>query len=130
MSWIVYFSGKLIGGKGTYLEVRTAYAWASCPVIIGFLLSAYGKSSEWSSLLAGETDLKVLKAFPTDISQQLALYAYSVLMIWGFILQIITVSEAHQFSKWKAFFTAIAELIVVFFIAVIVGVGFAVLTHL
>jgi Yip1 domain len=72
------WSGGLLGGTATALQVRAAIAWGLLPFIIAnvFLLS------------------------PRSVSGSPPLISF-VLMVWGFVVLIKCIGEVHRFSAWR-----------------------------
>ncbi|MBQ0140408.1 MAG: YIP1 family protein [Kurthia sp.] len=112
--WII---GKLFGGKGVYSDLYKGSMLTMLPygVMLPFLLiwlviapnSFYGITDTASAI---DTVFSVLFGLATI-----------VLTIFVFILTIVMISEVHQFSKWRAFFTMIIPVValIVFILAVL-----------
>ena len=125
--WFIYFMGKILGGKGTFDEVKAAYTWGAVPAIIGFLFDGVGKSSIWINLLSGETDRMALLGSPVLLWQKIDLFIYSFMFIWSMVLDVIAVSEAHQISKLRSCVIGILEIIFLFLVLAILSTVFAVI---
>jgi hypothetical protein len=67
-----------------------------------------------------------LVALPRNFGQDIAMVAYVLLVGWSLALQVVTIAEAHQISKWKAFWAGTAQLLTIFVVLLILGTLFAV----
>ena len=86
---VLKWTGRLLGGSATSLEVRAAIAWGQIPIIAAavcllcsFLVNSPGPRA--------------------TLPYMLLLTAYAVLIIWGFVALIKCVGEVHHFSGWRA----------------------------
>ena len=122
LAWIIYVSGKAMGGTGSLANIQTAYLWSAPPYILAAFFGALGNSSIWLNLSMGETNKAVLDALPYSFTQVLALAAQVVLLIWALVLQVVAIAEAHQISKWKAFWAGTAQLLVIFGVILVLGI--------
>jgi hypothetical protein len=94
---IFRWSGGLLGGTASRVEVRAAMAWAQVPGLVGevFLLSAV--------LLGVPTPHPVPGAFPQiDPAFYKVIVVEAVLGFWGFIVSLKCIGEVHRFSAWRA----------------------------
>jgi hypothetical protein len=105
--WLFYLIGKWLHGKGSYQDVKCAIGWSTYPYII-------------ASIFAIVADV-FFKIVPLEI---LFALLNIIAVIWGFILFLHIVGEAHRFSAWKtllcAFIVFIIVLGVVFLISVLI----------
>jgi len=109
-SCFFYGFGKILGGKGAYVTVRTAYIWALPPVIVMNVMGAF--------LLNDLFPLNV--SIGTSIVKGTFFLFWGLLAlllgIWGWILVCVNLSQAHKLPIWKSViisvvWTAIAYLI-------------------
>ena len=99
--WFRFWVGKsILGGRGTFKEVRAATGWGSIPntlpstVIWIILLFAYGKEL----FIPGST----LPSSDTRVSLGNVLSAIqSLFIIWSLFTTSHTLAGAHGFSSWK-----------------------------
>lgn len=119
--WLI---GKLLGGKGIYSDLYKGTMLTMLPygILLPFLLlwliiapnSFYGIGDQTAVI-----DIIFSVVFAI---------ASIVLTIFVFIVTITMLSEVHQFSKWRAFFTMIIPIVaLIIFILVILVIIFAVL---
>lgn len=120
--WLV---GKLFKGTGTFMDLYKGSMLTFVPlsilplVVIGWLVispETYYGVTEASSVIGS-----VLIA--------LAMAIIAITLVYTVIVTIVMVSEVHQFSKWRAFFTILiptALLTVVLVVFVLIIVVFAV----
>src|ERR1700730_5051251 len=109
------WSGSLLGGTATNVEVRAALAWSQVPAIVGeiILLFALFAGVPMPKMLPGRLPL-------IDPAFYKVMVVEGVLGIWGFIISLKCVGEVHRFSAWRAF---VAILIPPIIMLVIVGLG-------
>jgi Yip1 domain len=109
------WSGSLLGGTATSVEVRAALAWSQVPAIVAeiILLFAMFAGVPMPKMLPGRLPL-------IDPAFYKVLVVEGVLGIWGFIISLKCVGEVHRFSAWRAF---VAILIPPIIVLVIVGLG-------
>ena len=103
--FLFQLSGKIIGGKATGAEVRSALAWSSVPDSILLLLFipyiAFLGREGFTSVEAG-AELTSLQAAVA------VFYAFVValpLVIWKAFISVQCMAEVHQFAWWKGVLT-------------------------
>lgn len=108
LSFVLYFTGKSIGGKASVVEVRTAVAWASLPIIAMlcvWVVQIITLGHENFTLYTPWVDGHPL----TDLMYRSFGMIKVVLGIWSCALFIVCLSSVQQFSVWRsvlsAFFT-------------------------
>jgi hypothetical protein len=109
------WSGSLLGGTATSVEVRAALAWSQVPAIVAeiILLFALFAGVPMPKMLPGRLPL-------IDPAFYKVIVVEGVLGIWGFIISLKCIGEVHRFSAWRAF---LAILIPPIIVLVIVGLG-------
>jgi hypothetical protein len=109
------WSGSLLGGTATGVEVRAALAWSQVPAIVAeiILLFALFAGVPMPKMLPGRLPL-------IDPAFYKVMVVEGVLGIWGFIISLKCIGEVHRFSAWRAFFAILIPPIIVL---VIVGLG-------
>ena len=109
------WSGSLLGGTATSVEVRAALAWSQVPAIVAeiILLFAVFAGVPMPKMLPGRLPL-------IDPAFYKVMVVEGVLGIWGFIISLKCIGEVHRFSAWRAF---LAILIPPIIVLVIVGLG-------
>jgi hypothetical protein len=123
---ILRWSGGLLAGVATTVEMRCAMAWAQIP----------GIAAEIIILIA------VLMGVPTpqnpvpgtlphiDPAFYKVLVVEVVLGLWGGIVGVYCIAEVHRFSALRAFFsTLIPALIAAVVLGLIVGIVYALFGH-
>jgi len=101
-SWSSYFLGKLMGGKATFAEIRTACAWAFPPAFFGTLSFSIVNVPLWIKILEGETSWASISSQPKMEWQIFFTGFFNLLILWALILWLINVAQAHRFSIWKS----------------------------
>lgn len=109
------WSGSLLGGMATTVEVRAALAWSGVPAIVGEIILML-------ALFAG---VPMPKVFPgrlplIDPAFYKVMVVEGVIGIWGFFISLKCVGEMHRFSAWRAFAAILIPPIVV---VLVVGLG-------
>jgi hypothetical protein len=98
ISGVVFrWSGALLGGTASRVEVRAAFAWSQVPgIVVAIVLML--------ALFAG---VPLPKMLPGQLPQiDPAFYKVMVvvgpLAIWGFFINLKCFGEVHRFSAWRA----------------------------
>ena len=94
------WSGALIGGAATAVEVRASIAWSTIPAIAGSLLQT----------LIGVLIHPAQPPPPTNLHAMLAASSHYlfvnlpsfILFGWAFIVWLKCLAEVHRFSAWRA----------------------------
>ena len=124
-SVVFKWSGALLGGTASRVEVRTALGWSQIPTIaIAIIL-----------LLALFAGVPIPKMLPGQLPQiDPAFYKVMVVAgvvgIWGLFINLKCFGEVHRFSAWRALGAILIPLVlilvvvgvVVFLFAILVGV--------
>jgi hypothetical protein len=110
------WSGSLIGGVASRVEVRAALAWSQ---VIGIV-------AEIVLLISVLMGIPIPHQTPGTIPQidpafYKVLFVEGILAFWGFIVSLKCVGEVHRFSAWRA----LAAMLIPPLIA-LVGIGFIV----
>jgi len=95
---ILRWSGGLLGGVASRVEVRAALAWTQVPAIAAevILLIAVLEGIAIPNATAAAT-LQIDPAFyKVGVVE-------GVLAIWGSIVGVYCIAEVHRFSAWRAF---------------------------
>lgn len=107
------WTGKWIGGKGTFVNVRAAVAWSNVPNIVtlimwGLVIAAFGKDIFNGTFSSTAFTWKQMLLVGAGIIQL-------AMSIWSIVILVKGLAEAHGFSAWKGLLNAV--LAVLFFIA-------------
>jgi Yip1 domain len=110
---VLRWSGGLLGGVASRVEMRAAMAWAQIPGIVAtiFLLAAV-----LTGVPAPQTTPGTLPH--VDPSFYKVMVVEGVLGIWGLIVGLKCIGEVHRFSAWRAL---IATLIPGFIVVLLIG---------
>jgi hypothetical protein len=94
-------TGRLLGGRATAVEVRSALAWSSVPLIWSLLL--------WPPELALLGREMFTTATPTLDANPLLIVPLGLLILvevvvglWAFVVFLKALGEAHGFSAWRS----------------------------
>lgn len=107
------WTGKWIGGIGTYQQIRAAVAWSNMPSIVhigiwGINLATFGvrvfRNDFVESTFVG-TELSII--FFTAVVQV-------VVAVWAFIITLKALGEVQGFSAWKALLNILIPSFVIF----------------
>jgi len=97
MGAIFKWSGSVLGGVASRVEVRAALAWSQVPAITGAIIM----------LIAVVMGVPIPHAAPGVMPQvgpafdQLMLLE-GLLGIWGLVISVKCMGEVHRFSAWRA----------------------------
>jgi len=101
VTWLLYVTGRWIGGRGSYQTIRTAVTWSNMPNSITILM--------WIVLLAVFGGALFHKQFSEThfIGYEagivfIVFLIQLVVSIWGFVILLQGLSEVQEFSMWKA----------------------------
>jgi hypothetical protein len=105
-SGLILVAGRWLGGRGGIARVMAAVAWSSVPEIWGLLL--------WlprGALLGDEVFLETPSRIegnpPAALFLGLLVLAQGLIGLWGFLVALKCIGEAHQFSALRAFGTLV-----------------------
>ncbi|HSX12549.1 MAG TPA: YIP1 family protein, partial [Rhabdochlamydiaceae bacterium] len=121
---LLQWTGKWIGGKGSYVAIRASLAWANVPNLVNILL--------WLILIGIFKKAVFMNTFGQTQFAGGMLYLVTfifllqtVLSIWAFIILIKSLGQVQGFSAWKGLFNVLIPFfmlgIAVWLIASIVG---------
>lgn len=110
--WLLLVTGRWLGGKGTFVDVRAATAWSNVPAIWGGLL--YLPLVGYLGLEAFNLDVDALRSDPIGLMLVVPVgIAGFVLLVWRVVIYCKCLGEAHRFSAWHGLgATLIAGLLV------------------
>jgi hypothetical protein len=121
-SFIVWMTGRWIGGHGTFVDVRAAAAWPNVLALWGAL--------RWLPLVAylGMDAVNVDPKTLLEDSVGMMLFAPilllgAVIVFWRIVVFLKCLGEAHRFSAWHALgATLIGFVLLVIPFAILLGV--------
>ncbi len=101
ISALLTWTGRWIGGKGTFQTVRCAVAWSNTPNIVtilmwGVLIGVFG-----NQLFYREFADSVFIGYESGIVF-LVFLIESIVSIWGIVILLKGLSEVQGFSVWRA----------------------------
>lgn len=113
-SALFYWTGKWIGGQGSFQTIKAAVAWSNVPNLVNIAL--------WVINMATFGKRIFMRAFVESpfVGGELAVVffvsvAQVIIGIWGFIIALKALGEVQGFSAWKA----LLNMLIPFFIIVI-----------
>ena len=116
---VLYLFGKVFGGTGSYWDVFKAGSLTYIPSLATGILYYI-----WM-FLSPDTYFGVYET--SAFSFIVPIFSF-VFGIWGFVINVAALAEAHRFSVWRSFFTLLIPIILVTIaliaIAAIIGVAF------
>jgi len=110
------WSGALLGGVASRLEVRAALAWAQVPGIVALIILLIAVL--WGVPMPQPTPGTLPHIDPAFYK---ILFVEGVLGIWGFVISLKCIGEVHRFSAWRALCAVLIPPLIV-----VVAVGFVV----
>ncbi len=121
-----YWAGKLLGGKGSWKDVQTAYAWCYPPALVGTFLLQLGGIPVWLKMISGEINTLALLTLPRQ-GWQILLEALSFLLnLWAVVWLVPNLAEAHRFSILRAL-ALLLMLLIPFVVLAVVGAVYVVI---
>lgn len=112
-SLLFYWTGRWIGGAGSFQDVRAAVAWSSIPNAVAGLIwiiqiAMFG--SKIFSLSFFSMPMIGMQVSVTYICSVVSI----VVMVWGIVILLKAIGEAQRFSAWKALLNVFLPFIVIF----------------
>ncbi|MBN2501062.1 MAG: YIP1 family protein [Anaerolineales bacterium] len=111
LSWV----GSWFGGKATTDQARAALAWSKVPLVWGFSYMVPAFLVLGKDFLMGEYPYVISEIIGFGFSKLWLLvftftfFCVGLILIgfglWSFVLSVLALAEAHQFSIWKALLT-------------------------
>ncbi len=99
-SGLLLWTGKWIGGKGSYFPVRAAVSWSNVPNVIAIIV--------WAVLIFIFREQSFMESFEemNFTGNQMAIasgavFIQAVLSIWSFVILVKALGQVHGFSSWK-----------------------------
>lgn len=117
---LIYWTGKWIGGQGTFYPIRAAVSWSNVPntVII----------ATWGVLIFLFRNQLFVKGFPQETLGTPNLLLITVLMllqltmsIWAIVILVKELAEVQGFSAWKGLLNVIIPIVIIFVAFFIIG---------
>ncbi|HEY9159437.1 Yip1 family protein [Candidatus Binatus sp.] len=94
---VLKWTGSLLGGVASRVEVRAALAWSQVPAIAGAILFLI------AVLLGVPIPVPTPGALPQIAPAFfMIIVVEGVLGFWGFIVSLKCIGEVHRFSAWRA----------------------------
>ncbi len=99
-SGLIFWTGKWIGGKDNFQNVRAAVAWANVPNIVAVfvwivLFTLFSDSiflDSFDDMSFKGTDMMIISG---------SLFVQAVISIWSFVILVKSLGEVQGFSAWK-----------------------------
>jgi len=112
---ILKWSGGLLGGTASRVEMRAALGWSQVPAIVAIIVLLL-------ALFAGVPMPNVLPGGRLQIDPEFykVMVVAGVLGIWGFFISLKCIGEVHRFSAWRAFGASLIPALVA---VVVIGLG-------
>lgn len=118
-SGILLLFGRMLQGTGSFWDVFKAGSLTYIPSIVTGLLYYI-----WM-IFSPDSYFSVYETSAFSVIVPLLSFVFSV---WGVVINIAALAEAHRFSNWRAFFTLLIPfiilMIVIFAIIAIIGIAF------
>jgi len=108
LSWV----GRKLGGCGTSSDVRTAWAWSGIPTVWGgFLLIP---QLTIVGFMVAIPEVSDFESYPLLLLPLFGLALLTAaLRIWGVVVFLHSLAEAHDFSIWRALGTTLLSFLLV-----------------
>lgn len=119
---LLYWTGKMVGGSASFVQVRCAVSWASVTNYVNLLF--------WMALIVYFQDQVFCDTFAqSPFSKGEVLLVGSIyflqfaLSIWSFVLLLHTLGEVQGFSAWKSLLNVVISFVVMVGVLWIVGMA-------
>ncbi|MCC5832665.1 MAG: YIP1 family protein [Chlamydiales bacterium] len=102
--WLYRLTGSWLSGRGTFIDVKCAVGWSNYPFIlsnIAAIISLLVRPNPWPQFLFGLANI--------------------VIAVWGIIIFLNLLGEAHRFSAWKSLLAVIIAFILIFVVVMIIA---------
>jgi hypothetical protein len=123
-TWLLHFTGRWIGGRGSFQTVRTAVAWSNVPnvvtILMGLIMVAMFGRAMFNPAFSA-THFMGTQAGIVFI----VFLLQAVASIWGFVILLVGLSEVQGFSVWKALLNVLIPFVIVVAIVWLLGLVFA-----
>ena len=112
--------GTWLGGIGRFAELKMAFAITLIPGIVGGILWIPDLLILGESLFIKENIVTGGKLIWLFFSGAIGF----IIGIWGFVITIMAIAEAHQFSVWRGFWTVVIQAVLIFVVLFILFLPF------
>lgn len=120
-SLLLTWTGKWIGGKGSYREIRAAVAWSNVPVVVDLvvwlaLAAVLGSTvftEDFARVIYYQTSEGGMFLLPEPRLLLVVGFIRLALSIWSLIIFLLGLSEVQGFSVFKAILNALFSIFVV-----------------
>ncbi len=123
-TWLLHFTGRWIGGKGSFQTVRTAVAWSNVPNVVTILMSLIVVAMFGRAMFNAAFSATHFMGTQAGIIF-IVFLLQAVASIWGFVILIVGLSEVQGFSVWKALLNVLIPFVIVVAIVWLLGWVFA-----
>lgn len=120
VSYFLLWTGRLLGGKGTFQTIRSAVAWANVPNTVNILM--------WLILVGHFGSLVFDSTFGqrpflgTDLYVVMPVFLVQLIVsIWSFVILLKTLGEVQGFSAWRALINVLIPVVIIFIIVWLLG---------
>lgn len=118
-TWLLEFTGKWIGGKANFMEVRAAVTWSNVPTLVTILMWVLLLGVFGGQVFDREFAQTQFMGYQAGILF-LVMLVEMVISVWGFIILLNTLAEVQGFSVWRALLNVlipfVGVLIIIWFI--------------
>lgn len=123
-AFLLRVTGRWLGGEGTSVNIRAAWAYSSIPVVWGMLLWIPGFAIFGEELFLLETPR--INASPFLYNSWLAFAGlWAVIDVWAFVVFLKCLAEVQYFSAWRALANAFLAVMIMLFPLVGLVVAFS-----
>jgi len=125
MSALLCWTGKWIGGKASFIEIRAAVSWSHVPNLVNIviwliMMGVFGSRLFFQSFaetpFLGHEISVVFIGFLVQV----------IISVWGFVIALKSLGEVQGFSAWKALLNVLIPffmVMIVFWILMSVGMS-------
>ena len=107
------WTGRWIGGSGSFQDIRAAVAWSSVPNVIAIAIWLIQLGVFGNKIFSLSFFAMPLVGMELTITYLCSIISI-VIMVWGIVILLKAIAEAQQFSAWKALLNVVLPFIVIF----------------
>jgi hypothetical protein len=118
-AWLLFWTGKLLGGEGEFSTIRSALTWSKIPEIVGILgwillMVVYGSNVFIPAFIQKTYNFNYFN-LPTGVMVFQIVFSF-----WSFVVLLQLLAEVQGFSAWLALINVILKAIVLAVFATVI----------
>lgn len=118
---LVAVVGRMLGGSANASDIRVAIACSRVPELVALPF--------WIPMIGVHGTTIFEKDQPYPVALFTFMLLQGALLVWSWVIRVVMVAEAHDFSCWRAFFAMVLAWLVPIVVAVGAAIAFGALTE-